>query len=139
MQLFWSKPNRDLTLLEPLGFVGAFGLGVARFVPVAKLLPFWGCPIRQMTGWPCPGCGLTRAADCLAHFHLLSALDANPLGALVGLFLAACAVLSFAHLLLRSPVPNVVMEPREAKGVRWALVVALLCNYAWVVARTRLS
>ena len=33
-------------------------------------LPFWHCVFREHTGWPCPGCGLTRAARGLAHLSL---------------------------------------------------------------------
>ena len=25
------------------------------------LIFFWGCPIKRITGFPCPGCGMTRA------------------------------------------------------------------------------
>lgn len=38
-----------------------------------------GCPIRALTGIPCPGCGLTRAYLCLFRGDLRGALYYHPL------------------------------------------------------------
>lgn len=35
------------------------------------------CPIRQLTGWSCPACGLQRAAHALLHGRFLEALHYN--------------------------------------------------------------
>jgi Protein of unknown function (DUF2752) len=40
----------------------------------------WGlCPLRHLTGIPCPMCGLTRGFIQLAHGHLVEAIALNPL------------------------------------------------------------
>ena len=44
---------------------------------VAALLP--ACPWHAWTGWPCPGCGTTRALTHLLHADPLGALRFNPL------------------------------------------------------------
>lgn len=44
------------------------------------LLP--GCPIHQLTGLSCPGCGMTRAAHAVLHGRFADAFSLNPLGAL---------------------------------------------------------
>ena len=36
------------------------------------------CPFRLMTGWKCPGCGVTRMAYALAHLRFREAYDCNP-------------------------------------------------------------
>lgn len=37
------------------------------------------CPLYQLTGWHCPGCGVTRAAHALLHGDVPGALAKNPL------------------------------------------------------------
>lgn len=49
----------------------------------------WHCPIKTITGVPCPGCGTTRAVWELLHGNIYSALWTNPLGII--LFLTICA------------------------------------------------
>ena len=48
---------------------------------VYVLLTWWAetsiCPIRAMTGLPCPGCGLTTAATALIRGDILTALQSN--------------------------------------------------------------
>ncbi|MEN0062934.1 MAG: DUF2752 domain-containing protein [Myxococcota bacterium] len=49
------------------------------------------CTFRLITGYSCPGCGLTRSFSFLAHGHVAEAFQMNPLGPL--LFLAVLAQL----------------------------------------------
>ncbi len=37
------------------------------------------CPIKLFFGFPCPGCGMTRATFALMHGHVLEALRLHPL------------------------------------------------------------
>lgn len=38
------------------------------------------CGFRLLTGWPCPGCGLTRSFTFTAHGQLREAFAIHPLG-----------------------------------------------------------
>jgi hypothetical protein len=138
MTLHWTPRERSFTLLHALGLAGVSGLLVARFVPVARL-PFWHCVFREHTGWPCPGCGLTRAADGLAHLRFGFAFESNPLGALVGCLLTAAAVLGLVQWLFRLPLPLPRLSAGEARAGRAAVVAAVLANYAFVIVQTRLG
>ena len=51
------------------------------------------CPLLATTGVPCPGCGMTRLADGLAHGHLLDALGTDPLGVLLVVTLGSLALI----------------------------------------------
>ena len=117
-----------------MGLIGLVGLLVARFIPVAKWVPFWGCGFRQLTGWPCPGCGLTRVADNFAHLHFKAALMANPLGFLAAAGFALAVVLTVLHLGFKVTVPSLHLEEREWVWLRNGLIGAVVVNYAFVIA-----
>jgi len=138
MTFHWTPAERRFTLLHALGLTGVMGLLVARFVPVARL-PFWHCVLREHTGWPCPGCGLTRAAVGLAHLRLGFAFESNPLGALAGCLLAGAAVLGLVQWAFRLSLPVPRLSPPEARAGRAAVVAALLANYAFVIVQTRIG
>jgi len=68
--------NERWTLLLLAGGV-SFAL-LAAHVPLAlSLAP--ACPVHELLGLDCPGCGLTRASLALARLDLVSALLFNPL------------------------------------------------------------
>src|SRR5688572_7347752 len=97
MRLVWPAPNRTFGFLDALGLTGAMGLLAARTLPLATL-PFWGCSLREATGWPCPACGLTRVAERVASFQIGAAFEASPLGAVAALLFALAAGWSILHL-----------------------------------------
>jgi hypothetical protein len=49
----------------------AFDPAKAHFLPP--------CPLLSLTGFACPGCGLTRGFHALSHGDLITALDLNAL------------------------------------------------------------
>lgn len=136
MKVFFPPRNRVLGYFDALGLVGVVGFAVARWVPVAKL-PFWGCVLRQTTGWPCLGCGLTRVADRFSHGNIVGAWSANPLGAILAALFVIITVWTVLHLAFKVPTPEVVLTTREVRAVKIAVVVAVLVNYAFVVVNTK--
>jgi hypothetical protein len=137
VKLVLPKPNRTPGFSDALGLIGLVGLLVARYIPVAKIIPFWGCALREMTGWPCLGCGLTRVADRVAHLNIAGAWDANPLGTVAALCFALMVVVTVLHLAFAMPVPELRLTPREWHAVRVVLIILLIVNYAWVVVKTK--
>ena len=137
MKVILPKPNRTFGPADVLGLVGLVGLLIARFVPVARLVPFWGCALRETTGWPCLGCGLTRVADRVAHFNFAGAWDANPLGTVAALFFALMVVVMVLHLVFAMPIPELHLSPTEWHWARIATATVVLLNYAWVVVKAK--
>jgi hypothetical protein len=133
VQLVLPRRNRTPGTLDALGLIGLVGLLVGRYVPLATLIPFWGCSFRQVTGVPCPGCGLTRVADRVAHLNVMGALTANPLGTVAALLFALAAVAMVVHLVFGVPLPELVLSEAEWRVVRWAALGLFLANYAFVV------
>lgn len=81
---------------KPARNVGLICSGVALLVGLylfdpSKVTFFPRCPLHELTGLYCPGCGTTRALYQLAHGHLLAAFRLNPL-AVVLLPVAALAI-----------------------------------------------
>lgn len=58
-------------MLGGAGVVAYFDPSRAHFLPV--------CPLYTLTGFACPGCGLTRGFHALFHGDVLTALDFNAL------------------------------------------------------------
>ena len=50
------------------------------------------CPVYALTGYPCPGCGLTRAGICVLRLDFAGAWELNPFIFPIGILLAAYAV-----------------------------------------------
>jgi len=72
--------------------VAAGGMvAIAAAWPVLPVHPPLACPLRSLTGVPCPFCGMTRAVVAAAHGHLSASLAFNPAGILV-LALAVVAI-----------------------------------------------
>ena len=136
MRLRWQAQGRHFGFLHALGLSGVLGLLAARFLPLGSL-PFMHCALKEHTGWPCPGCGLTRVAVRVAHGDIAGALDANPLGTLAALGFVACALFAALQALFRLPVPHLSLSEREARISRAAVVSAIVVNYLVVVVRVR--
>jgi Protein of unknown function (DUF2752) len=127
-----GSPARRFGHLDVFAAIGAFSFLVARFLPVLAL-PYT-CPARGLLGIPCATCGMTHAFVALAHGDLAGALHSSPLGAALAAAAWGFALLDLVRLALGRPFPRVpVFALRLATG---AGAVALLLNWAWLLART---
>jgi hypothetical protein len=93
-------------------------LGLAVAWPRLPVHPPVACPLRTLTGIPCPLCGLTRAVVAAMHGHLLESLRFNPAGMLV--VLLAIALLAGLRL------DRVRIPP-------WLVVTFVAILWAWNV------
>jgi len=123
----------------PVGAIlAACALGAITMVTLLHLdrLPFSVCVFKAVTGIPCMTCGTTRALARLARLDLAGALAMNPLATL-----GTLAVLPWgaADLLLlsRGRALSLELSPAAARVVRIAAVVAVLANWAWLIAAGR--
>ena len=78
--------------------VVALGVWLLRtFDPSATGSLFPSCVFHDLTGWYCPGCGITRALHALVHFDLARALAMNAFLVLSLPLLAAMTIQGFTQ------------------------------------------
>ena len=89
----------DLSSSRRAGVVLLAGGLVLAHLPASVGVP---CPLRTLTGIPCPFCGVTTAVRSTLGGHLGQALSAAPLGVLV-VVVAAIAAIGRGPRTLRIP------------------------------------
>lgn len=109
----------------------AAGIGAVAVVVAGSVTPAVStsgptlCPLRLITGLPCPGCGLTRSWTAAAHGHIADAFSYNFFG----------PISLLATLLFVSAVGVLVARRRPAASIgplfRHPVVVAVLA--IWVI------
>lgn len=95
-------------------FVAFFDPSKSTFFPV--------CPLYSLTGFACPGCGLTRGFHELAHGRIIPALDFNfliPVWTVIGVYVFASLVL---HAIRGRGLPMWPTWPRFL----WVFMIVLL-------------
>ena len=92
------------------------------------------CPLRAVTGIPCPFCGGTTAATALAGGRLGEALAANPFVPALAVVLAGVLVLVVARSLGWAAPPRSWPRDRQRTG---ALVAGALVAVSWVFQLAR--
>lgn len=112
-----SRPGRNAAvglaswLRHPFGSAILRDAALCRFLAILPAplilfqvlhLPGLPCLFHEMTGLPCPGCGMTRAIVALLHGDLAQAFTHHPLGvpvAAIWLLLAVAGLLPTARRL----------------------------------------
>jgi hypothetical protein len=108
--------------------------GIAGIIYLSRHEPgteglFLPCIFHEVTGWHCPGCGMTRAAHELTQFRLGEAFRKNPLAMAVLPLVAVALALEALGWITggRYRVPRV----RLPLGAPW-VVLAVVISY-WVL------
>ena len=108
----------------------------ARFYPFREH-PVITCRFRQWTGYPCAGCGYTRAFQAIAHGRPADAASDCPAALLLFAGLALILAWNLTALALRRrirPGPRLMPGPRAFRWWIAAGIVLALANWIWRLA-----
>jgi hypothetical protein len=127
---------RPYSVPERLGLAGLAAAAAAASYPALSrhtgfTLP---CPLRTLTGLPCPMCGMTTAATQLAGGHLGPAVAANPFVLLVAALAVAMSLLVAARALGRAPLP-VPWTAGRHRGARRVVAGVLVVSWTFQLYR----
>jgi Protein of unknown function (DUF2752) len=87
------------------------------------------CPLRTLTGVPCPFCGMTTATVALSHGQWGRAAAANPLAYLAAALAAGTLPVLLARTVGLAPPPRPWPEA-TCRRARWAM--AVLVGLSWL-------
>jgi Protein of unknown function (DUF2752) len=125
---------------EQLGVAGLAAAGAAAaYQAVSGGDGLWlPCPLRSLTGIPCPLCGMTTAATGLAAGDLEAAVAANPFVLLLAGFTLVMAVLMAARAVgwLGPPAQWPASRRRQSY---WVVVVLAAASWAFQLHRFGLT
>src|SRR5437899_4406561 len=98
-----SRTADILRAAAPPAIIAFAAILLLRFPP-AQYSFYPRCPVHDLLGLQCPGCGATRALAAVLHGHFAEALHLNVLVTLLLPFAAAYGILCYSRLLQRKPL-----------------------------------
>lgn len=96
------------------------------------------CFFKEITGFPCPGCGITRAFMCILYGDLMQALWYNPIAVL----LAFGGILLLVYSVIEKYPPwcvqSSIYKLFHRKLSNWVIIVASIAtiiNWMWNISK----
>lgn len=86
----------------------------------------WPCVFAQITGLPCPGCGMTRAVAALLRGDWSAAMHFHPFAPVFSIFGVLLAVSAMAGLRVRKALAARVSLIEEKSGATTLLMIAVI-------------
>ncbi|MVZ66297.1 DUF2752 domain-containing protein [Sphingobacterium sp. DK4209] len=98
------------------------------------------CPIKQVTGYPCPSCGTTRSVKSLLQGDINQALLINPLGLVAVLIAVGIILLMSIDLIFRKDyffrtyrwIEQFLQTQRILSAI---LILLILLNWIWNISK----
>lgn len=129
------NPIRFYRFMLAILLVGGTWMGISYLVP-ENWTP---CFFHQLTGWPCPSCGSTRAFHALLQGEITDSVQINPLGVLA----AIAAMLMVPFLLIDLLYGKSMVYRVYQHGEKWLkrpliavpFSVLVLANWIWNISK----
>ncbi len=97
------------------------------------------CPIRNITGYPCPSCGVTRSLISLITGDITEALFINPLGILLSvLALVVVAAGGYDLLTRQQKLYRLYLQTEQwikKPAIASFFILLVLANWYWNISK----
>lgn len=98
------------------------------------------CPVKLVTGYPCPSCGTTRSISALFNGQLKDAFMINPLGIVSSIIIMAVMLLMLLDLVTKRDYyyklyNQVEKFLQQHKAFSAILVILVILNWAWNISK----
>jgi hypothetical protein len=126
--LKFSPQRRWLDLATVLGLV----VGASLLIHAARLS---FCPLKRLTGFPCPTCGSTRAFLSLARGNFATAWTFNPLAAVMFSLLGLYALTALTFWLTTRRIPVMLASRKTWCRLAVGLLLLAIINWIFMIVR----
>lgn len=100
---------------------------------------FGACMIKNVTGFPCPSCGTTRAVRLLWQGNILESLQMNPFGILVFIIMILAPLwIAFDLIFNKQTFLNWYNKIEITVRTKWIaviLILLVLLNWIWNIKK----
>ncbi len=100
---------------------------------------FGFCIIKNVTGFPCPSCGTTRAIELLLNKEFIQSILMNPFGIIVGFGMLVVPFWILMDLISKRETFYLAYKKTEkkiqTKGIAIFLIVLVVCNWIWNITK----
>ena len=100
---------------------------------------FGFCIIKNVTSFPCPSCGTTRAIELLLNKEFIQSILMNPIGIIVGFGMLVVPFWILMDLISKRETFYLAYKKTEkkiqTKGIAIFLIVLVVCNWIWNITK----
>jgi len=93
------------------------------------------CIIKNVTGYPCPSCGTTRAVMLLSNGKIIDSLLLNPFGIIVAIIMTVLPFWVLTDIVLKKETFFTAYKKTEATirkpWIAIVLILLVLLNWIW--------
>ena len=111
--------------------IGVAATGLVLVLGNAFGLSLWTCVFHEVTGLPCPGCGLTRGMTAFARGDVQQALQWHPFTPVFAFGAVLTVVVTVLPASQRAKVLDVIARIEARTGITFVLLIALFAFGIW--------
>ena len=115
-----------------IGLLIAFALWIepdARGYGTHEKLGMPACKMLELTGWPCPGCGVTTSIALASRGRIVASLLNQPFGLVVAVAMPLCFVWAFVGVVRGRDLYRELVRVRLG---RWGVMLVAVLIASWI-------